>query len=140
MSALAHAEAFDDGAALWQAGCEHELEGRRREAPLNRHAVGARGWIKARQRNLEAVSLAAYRAFAAIQPDSQQHLSMLRILCAAAETALKAFRAADNLVDRELVVDLEQMVERTHREIERLDRHRSTHVGRPATHALGRSP
>ncbi len=39
---------------------------------------------------------------------------MLRILCAAAETALKAFRAADNPVDRELVVDLEQMVWNEH--------------------------
>lgn len=45
---------------------------------------------------------------------------MLRILYAASATALDAFRAADNPIDDELVVDLERMVERTHTEIERL--------------------
>jgi hypothetical protein len=53
-------------------------------------------------------------------PDSQQHLDMLRILSAVSETALEAFRAAHNPVDRELVDDLERMVERTHRKIDRL--------------------
>ena len=52
--------------------------------------------------------------------DTQQHLSMLRILYAASATALDAFRAADNPVDNELVSDLERMVERTYAEIERL--------------------
>ena len=50
----------------------------------------------------------------------QQHLSMLRILYAASAAALEAFRAADNPVDAELVGDLEKMVERTRREIDRL--------------------
>ena len=45
---------------------------------------------------------------------------MLRILYAASATALDAFRAADNPVDGELVADLEKMVARTEREIERL--------------------
>jgi hypothetical protein len=45
---------------------------------------------------------------------------MLRILYGASATALDAFRAADNPVDEELVADLERMVERTHRDIERL--------------------
>ena len=45
---------------------------------------------------------------------------MLRILYGASATALDAFRAADNAVDRELVTDLERMVERTRREIDRL--------------------
>jgi hypothetical protein len=45
---------------------------------------------------------------------------MLKILYAACSTAVDAFRAADNPVDRELIADLEKMVERTHREIERL--------------------
>jgi hypothetical protein len=44
---------------------------------------------------------------------------MLRILHAACATALDAFRAADNLVDAELVFDLERMVERTLVELER---------------------
>ena len=45
---------------------------------------------------------------------------MLHILYGASATALDAFRAADNPVDEELVADLERMVERTSREIERL--------------------
>jgi hypothetical protein len=52
--------------------------------------------------------------------DTQQHLSMLRILYAACSTALDAFRAADNPVDGQLVADLELMTERTRGEIERL--------------------
>lgn len=43
---------------------------------------------------------------------------MLMILHAACRTALEAFHAADNLIDRQLVVDLEKMVERTRLEIE----------------------
>ena len=45
---------------------------------------------------------------------------MLRILYAASSAALDAFRAADNPVDGELVADLEKMVVRTRREIDRL--------------------
>ena len=45
---------------------------------------------------------------------------MLRILYGTSATALDAFRAADNPVDSELVDDLERMVVRTQREIERL--------------------
>jgi hypothetical protein len=45
---------------------------------------------------------------------------MLRILYGACETALDAFRAADNPVDRQLVTDLEGLVTRTRVEIERL--------------------
>jgi hypothetical protein len=45
---------------------------------------------------------------------------MLRILYAASAAALDAFSTADNPVDTELVEDLEKMVERTRREIERL--------------------
>ena len=56
----------------------------------------------------------------AIPDAGQQHLSMLRILYAASAAALDAFRAADNPVDTQLVDDLEKMVERTRREIERL--------------------
>jgi hypothetical protein len=56
----------------------------------------------------------------AIPEADQQHLSMLKILYAASAAALDAFRAADNPVDAELVQDLEKMVERTRREIERL--------------------
>jgi hypothetical protein len=52
--------------------------------------------------------------------DFQQQVSMLRILHAACSTALDAFHAADNLLDAELVADLEEMVERTGLELERL--------------------
>ncbi|HXI95862.1 MAG TPA: hypothetical protein VNG04_07035 [Candidatus Acidoferrum sp.] len=52
--------------------------------------------------------------------DTYQHLSMLRILYGACTAALDAFRAADNPVDEQLVVDLEAMVTRTQSEIERL--------------------
>ena len=50
----------------------------------------------------------------------RQQVSMLRILHAACSTALDAFRAADNPIDEQLVVDLETMVERTRAELERL--------------------
>jgi len=45
---------------------------------------------------------------------------MLRILYGACAAALDAFRAADNPVDEQLVIDLETMVTRTQAEIERL--------------------
>ena len=46
---------------------------------------------------------------------------MLRILYGACAPALNAFRAADNPVDEQLVIDLEMMVTRTSAEIERLE-------------------
>jgi hypothetical protein len=46
----------------------------------------------------------------------------IRILHASCLTALDAFRAADNPVDSELVIDLERMVERTRVELERFAR------------------
>ena len=52
--------------------------------------------------------------------DTHQHLAMLRILYGACAAALDAFRAADNPVDEQLVIDLETMVTRTQDEIERL--------------------
>jgi hypothetical protein len=55
-----------------------------------------------------------------LEPDSQQHLAMLRILYGACATALDAFRVANNAIDAQLVIDLEAMVERTEGEIERL--------------------
>lgn len=54
------------------------------------------------------------------EPDAHQQLAMLRILYGACATALDAFRAANNAADAQLVVDLEEMVERTRGEIERL--------------------
>lgn len=52
--------------------------------------------------------------------DTPQHLAMLRILYGACSAALDAFRAADNPVDEQLVIDLEGMMTRTYGEIERL--------------------
>jgi hypothetical protein len=50
---------------------------------------------------------------------THKELAMLRILYGACATALDTFRAADNPVDEQLVVDLEVMVTRTEAEIER---------------------
>jgi hypothetical protein len=61
----------------------------------------------------------AKRNTGAIDESSLKQLSMLRILHASCATALDAFRAADNPVDTELVLDLEKMVERTRVELER---------------------
>jgi len=55
-----------------------------------------------------------------MEATTPQELAMLRILYGACATALDAFRAADNPVDEQLVIDLETMVERTQGEIERL--------------------
>lgn len=55
-----------------------------------------------------------------MEATTPQELAMLRILYGACSAALDAFRAADNPVDEQLVVDLESMVERTRVEIERL--------------------
>jgi hypothetical protein len=52
--------------------------------------------------------------------DPGRHIAMLRILYGACSAALDAFRAADNPVDSQLVLDLETMVERTRNELERL--------------------
>ncbi len=54
-----------------------------------------------------------------IEEVTLKQVSMLRILHASCATALDAFRAADNSVDAELVIDLERMVERTRVELER---------------------
>lgn len=59
------------------------------------------------------------RYMGSIDEVSLQQLSMLRILHATCTTALDAFRAADNPVDAQLVIDLEKMVERTGAELER---------------------
>ena len=45
---------------------------------------------------------------------------MLRIVLATCETALEAFRAADNPVDTEFVVELERITLRTREEIDAL--------------------
>ena len=45
---------------------------------------------------------------------------MLILLLAMCEQALQVFKAADNSIDAQLVLDLERMVERTRRELEAL--------------------
>jgi hypothetical protein len=47
-----------------------------------------------------------------------QQINMLKILHAVCKTALDALYAADNLMDRELILDLEKMVARTRLELE----------------------
>jgi bifunctional non-homologous end joining protein LigD len=44
-------EAFDDGAALWSAVCEHELEGVVAKRRSSRYLSGERGWIKTKNRD-----------------------------------------------------------------------------------------
>ena len=39
-------EAFDDGEALWEAVCEHELEGLVAKQRRSRSVSGERGWVK----------------------------------------------------------------------------------------------
>jgi hypothetical protein len=43
----------------------------------------------------------------------RRHIATLTILHAVCTAALDAFNAPDNLTDRELVADLEKMIERT---------------------------
>jgi hypothetical protein len=52
-----------------------------------------------------------------IAAKNEQLESMLRILLATCETALDAFRAADNPIDTEFVVELERITERTRLEL-----------------------
>jgi bifunctional non-homologous end joining protein LigD len=42
---------FDDGAALWAAVCEHELEGVVAKRRSGRYVSGGRGWIKTKNRD-----------------------------------------------------------------------------------------
>jgi bifunctional non-homologous end joining protein LigD len=44
-------ETFDDGAALWEAVCEHELEGVVAKKRTGRYLSGERGWIKTKNRD-----------------------------------------------------------------------------------------
>lgn len=44
-------------------------------------------------------------------------VAILKILIAATETALDAFRAADNRFDDELVADLERVLQRSRQEL-----------------------
>ena len=57
--------------------------------------------------------------------DAQQHVAMLRILLAICETALDAFRAADNPIDSEFVAELQQITERTRQELAALSEQRA---------------
>jgi hypothetical protein len=53
-------------------------------------------------------------------PSQPREVAMLTILLATCETALQAFRAADNAIDAELVADLEKVVARTRNELDAL--------------------
>lgn len=52
--------------------------------------------------------------------DLVQQRSMLVILLAACRTAQTAFEAADNLVDRQLLLDLTSMIKRSEDELAKL--------------------
>jgi hypothetical protein len=51
---------------------------------------------------------------------ASREIAMLTILLATCETALDTFKAADDPIDAELVVDLERVVARTRKELEAL--------------------
>ena len=53
----------------------------------------------------------------AMAASASQQVAILKILIAASETALDAFRAADNRVDDELVTDLERVLQRSRQEL-----------------------
>ena len=53
--------------------------------------------------------------------DLRQQRSMLMILIGACSTARTAFEAADNVVDRQLLEDLETMIDRSEQELEKLN-------------------
>ena len=44
-------QAFDDGEALWEAVCEHELEGVVAKPRRSRYESGERGWVKVKNRD-----------------------------------------------------------------------------------------
>jgi bifunctional non-homologous end joining protein LigD len=44
-------QAFEDGEALWEAVCEHELEGVVAKSRRSRYVSGERGWLKTRNRD-----------------------------------------------------------------------------------------
>ena len=44
-------ETFDDGQALWEAVCEHELEGVVAKRRSGRYVSGERGWVKTKNRD-----------------------------------------------------------------------------------------
>jgi hypothetical protein len=81
-------------------------------APFNRRSYCGPG-------RAQVVLRDALKEHTDIDEASLKQLSMLRILHASCITALDAFRAADNPVDAQLVIDLETMVERTRVELER---------------------
>lgn len=53
--------------------------------------------------------------------DLVQQRSMLMILIAACSTARTAFEAADNALDKQLLEDLEAMIDRSEQELEKLN-------------------
>jgi bifunctional non-homologous end joining protein LigD len=60
-------EAFDNGEALWEAVCEHELEGVVAKRRSGRYLSGERGWVKVKNRDywryeLERESAIRHRA------------------------------------------------------------------------------
>ena len=44
-------QSFDDGEALWEAVCEHELEGVVAKKGSGRYVSSERGWIKSKNRD-----------------------------------------------------------------------------------------
>jgi ATP-dependent DNA ligase len=44
-------EAFDDGPSLWEAVCEHELEGVVAKRLHEPYLCGVRGWVKVKNRD-----------------------------------------------------------------------------------------
>jgi ATP-dependent DNA ligase len=61
-------ETFDDGEALWDAVCEHELEGVVAKGRSSRYTPGERDWIKTKNREYWRFEMEREGAFKARRP------------------------------------------------------------------------
>lgn len=72
-------EAFDDGGALWEAVCEHELEGVVAKRRSDKYLVpGGRGWIKTKNRDYWRYEIEREGAFASRRPRRSSGSRILR--------------------------------------------------------------
>jgi hypothetical protein len=69
-------EAFEDGATLWEAVCEHELEGVVAKRRSGRYLPGERGWIKTKNRAYWRWELEGEAAIRSRSPRNANRLSL----------------------------------------------------------------
>ena len=61
-------DTFDDGAALWEAVCAHELEGVVAKRRSGRYVSGERGWVKTKNREYWRYEMEREGAFKSKRP------------------------------------------------------------------------